>query len=330
MRKCVLLILLLLLVLPVSAQEDDSETDVTLVPFMSLTLDMQGLRPDGWYAQRDADGVFIRGADPLDLTALVMQVQDVEKDEFLDSVAVSFGAQELETMDSFTSDFLTWDIYQFTREQDTQELIIDMAVAEDEASGQVYFVLLQANQDIYENLHEQVFMPVIMWMSPIQYYEDPDGKFTVPIPAQWELTETDDFVQLSENEGNLLIMVTADEGNDPITSAEIFLSKINPDFDVQFSPELHLLSVMDDPQQIGRLEAVYLIDWVDSTAPEVSGFFLQTVSRVYEDSVYTTAIIGNIETINNYELDIALIDNGFIITALEEALSAEATSEAEE
>lgn len=326
MRKYLLLMLILLLTLPVAGQEDDSESDVTLVPFVSLPLNVQGLRPDGWFLQRNADGVFIRAADPLDLTTVIMQTQDMAKDEFLDSVAISFDAQELEIVDSFESDFLTWDIYQFTREQNSQELMIDMAVAEDEASGRIYFVLLQVNSDFYESLHEQVFLPAIMWMSPIQYYEDPDGLFTVPVPLQWEVTVTDDFVQIAESEGTVVIMVTATEGNDAITSAEDFLSTINPDFDQNFNPEQHLLRVIDDPSRIGDLESVYVIDWVDSTLDEAGGFFLETVSRVYEGVVYTTAIIGNIETITDYETDIALIDNGFMITALEEALSAEATA----
>ena len=318
MRKCLILLLVLIFTVPAMAQ-DDTGTETPFVPFVSFPLNVQGLRPDGWIAQRNAEGIFVRNAEPGDLTALIMQSQDVAKEEFLDSVALSFAVDELEIIDSFESAFLHWDIYQFSRTEGEQELIIDMAVAEDEVIGRVYYALLQTDIDSYEALHDEIFMATLTWMSPMQFYDDPNGLYSIPVPIQWEITETEEFTQLADPEANILVMVKAVEGDSPIIATEDFLATINPDFDQGFNPELHILSVIDEPERIGELDAVYLIDWVDSSLEEVDGFFLQTVSRVYNGVIYMTAIIGNVDTLGDYEVSIALVDNGFIITELADA-----------
>ena len=77
---------------------------------------------------------------------------------------------------------------------------------------------------------------------------------------------------------------------------------------------------------IGDLEAVYIINWVDPNLED--GFVLQTVARQYDGIIYMTAIVARIDAILDNEAEIAAIDNGFTITALEAI--AEATAEPEE
>lgn len=325
MRRGLLLILLLLLTLPVSAQVDD-ETPVEMIPFSSAPLNVQGLRPDGWLTQENSDGVFVRARDPLDLTAIIIQSQDNDKATFLASVTDSFGIEaNLDPVETLETDFFIWDIYQFVRDQSGQELLVDMGIAEDEETGRIYYVLFQTNAVFYDDLHERVFIPAVTWLSPIQYYEGEN--FRVPVPVQWQADEIDDsFVQLSNQDESLVIYVATTASDDPILASQEFISVINPAFDETFDEESHALTLIEDPARIGALDAVYIIDWANTEEDE--GFVLQSVARVYDGTVYMTVIVASVQAILENDTQVAFIDNGFSVTALEE--SAEATAEAQE
>lgn len=321
-----LLILLLSLIVPVSAQAEIGE-DIELVSFVSPALNVQGLRPAEWLPRDNAEGVFLRGSDPFDLTGIIMQTQVAEREDFLESIQTSFAVEEeFEVLETIETNYLTWDIYQFTRMQGTQELITDMAVAVNEEDGRIYFILMQTVELFYDNLHEQVFLPAVDWMSPIQFYEDLDEQFAVPIPVRWATSSTDEYGILTNIEGSISVYVDAVESDDPLTAVQDFWLTVNPNFDSTFDEEANNLRVIDDSSRIGELDAVYIIDWADGSGDD--GAILQSVARVYEDIVYMTLIVGDIQTIAEYENDIRIIDNGFRITALAE--QAEATQEPEE
>jgi|GEM_PF-5850217 len=324
MRRYFLLLMLLLLAFPVTAQiGDDSPPE--MIPFSSAPLDIQGLRPDGWATQDNSEGVFVRMRDPLDLTAIIIQAQDNTKEAFVANVAASFQIEgDLEPVEMLETDFFTWDLYVFEREQSGQQVVVDMGIAEDTENGRIYYVLLQTNPVFYDDLHEQVFIPAVTWLSPIQYYTDPDESYRVPVPVQWEVNETEDgFARLANPDGSIAIFMSAVESDDAILASQEFIALINPEFDSTFDEETHTLNLIDDPLRIGDLEAVYIIDWVDPQNEE--GFVLQSVARVYDGTVYMTVIIASIDAIVEDGEQVVFIDNGFSITALEE--SAEATEE---
>src|SRR5690606_35854746 len=112
-------------------------------------------------------------------------------------------------------------------------------------------------------LHEQVFLPAVAWLSPIQIYEDKDGLFFIPIPTRWDVLELENYVQLSAADGNIGIFVRAIESDDPIVAAQEFLALINPDFDTSFDGLSNNLQIISDPARIGDIDAVYIIDWLD-------------------------------------------------------------------
>ncbi len=327
MRRLLLLaILLFSIIVPVSAQAGIDE-DIELVSFVSSALNVQGLRPAEWSARENAEGVFLRSSDPFDLTGIIIQTQVAEREDFLDSVRTSFAVEEeLEILETIETNFLTWDIYQFTRVQGTQELITDMAVAVNEDDGRIYFILMQTIEFFHENLHEKVFLPAVDWTSPIQFYEDADEQYTVPIPVQWATSATDEYGILTNLEGSISVYVDAVESDDPLAAVQEFWLTVNPNFDSTFDEETNNLRVIEDSVRIGDLDAVHIIDWADGTGED--GAILQSVARVYDGTIYMTLIVSDIQTIANYENDINIIDNGFRITALSE--QAEATQEPEE
>lgn len=326
MRKYLLLAVLLLTVFPISAQVDVDE-DINLVSFASSALNVQGLRPESWFQQENREGVFVRRRDPLDTTAIIMQAQTGELDAFLEGVRASFAVEgELEVLETIETNYLTWNIYQFNRVQGTQELITDMAVAVDEEEGRVYFILMQTVEAFYNSLHEEVFLPAVDWLSPIQFYEDPDDQFVVPIPVQWATSTTDEYGILTNIEGSIGIYVDAVESDNPLVAVQDFWLAVNPEFDIDFDEETMDFRVIEDSARIGEIETVHIIDWVDGSGED--GAVLQSVARVYDGVVYMTLIVSDVQTLIENENDIALVDNGFRITALLD--SVEATEEATE
>lgn len=327
MRKFLWVLLSFVLVVPVVAQVSNND-DIPLVPFTSAPLDVQGVRPDGWLAQENTEGVFLRAADPLDATAIIMQAQEIDALGFLSEIPTLLQlSSDLEFSETIETDFFSWDLYQSTRVRGEQLLIIDIGIAEDEETGRVYYILLQTDEVFYDNLHEKVFLPAIDALSPLQFYVDEAETFSVPIPVLWQAeTINESYGQITNPDGSIAIFVDAVESDDPILASQLFLAEVNENFDDTFDEEVHRLNVIDDPERIGGLEAVYIINWVDPNLEE--GFVLQTVARQYDGMVYMTAIVTGIEAILENEAEIATIDNGFSITELE--VSAEATEDPSE
>ncbi|MGJ3240660.1 MAG: hypothetical protein ACFE0Q_18270 [Anaerolineae bacterium] len=325
MRRFFIAVALLLLALPVSAQVIIDE-EITLTAFISNALNVQGVRPESWQAQQNAEGVYLRASDPLDTTAIIMQSRAISPEAFLMDIQTSFLLEDTpEVSDTLTTDYLAWDLYQFERVQGTQTLVVDMAIAEDEETERLYYILLQTNEAFYDDLHDSVFIPAVTWLSPLQFYTDADEQFIVPVPPQWETRENEDgdYVQLNNIDQSIGIFITTSTDEDVIRASEDFLEAINPDFENDFDEEEQTLTVLDDSEQLGGLDAVYLIDWLD---PQ-EGFVLQTVARVYDGTIYLTVIAGELQVIGESQEEIGYIDSGFIIIPL--LNDAEATPEVE-
>ncbi|MGB7340677.1 MAG: hypothetical protein WBC91_17395 [Phototrophicaceae bacterium] len=327
MRQFLWILLSLLLVVPVAAQVSNND-DIPLVPFTSTPLDVQGVRPETWLAQQNTEGVFLRASDPLDATAIIMQAQETDKETFVTDLPNLLQlSTELELIESLETDFFTWDLYQSTRVRGDQELIIDIGIAEDQETGRVYYILLQTNPTFYDNLHEKVFLPAVEVLSPLQFYVDEEETFSVPIPVLWTSdTVAEAYGQITNPDGTIAIFIDAVASDDAIAASREFLSTVNNDFADTLDEEPYRIDVIEDPTRIGDLEAVYIINWVDPNLED--GFVLQTVARQYDGIIYMTAIVARIDAILDNEAEIATIDNGFTITALEAI--AEATAEPEE
>lgn len=324
MRKILSLLLLLMLVAPVTAQVSSAE-EIELSPFIVEGLDIQGVYPSTWTAQENAPGVFVRAADPFDLTAIIMQSREGTADSLLQEVLTSFGVEdELESQTTIESDFFTWNIYQFEREQGSATLIVDVAIAEDNDNERVYYILMQTVSAFYDTLHNSIFLPAVDYVGPIQRYEQVDELFNVPIPATWSLSESDDFATLSNPDETVYIHLMAIEADDPLAAMLDFWRMLDPEFELSYEDGENALRIIDDSRRIGDIDAVYIVDWADGSGEE--GTILQSVARVYDGIVYMTLIESDLDSIADNDDALSMIDANFIITALEAI--AESTPEA--
>jgi hypothetical protein len=320
MRKILWFILLLLMAIPTAAQFE-ADAEITFTPFMYVQFDLQGLRPAEWQEQANAAGVYSRSRDGVDLTAIIIQAREGTSDGFLALIQEQFALDNRpEVIDSLDTDFFTWDLYVFERQQGIQTLIVDMAVAEYE--GRTYYVLMQTAETFYDNLHEVLFLVSVESLSPIQRYQDPEQRFDVPIPTLWSLSETEDYALISNPDETVLVYVGAVAGDDPQAALQTFWEQVDPEFDSSFEEEA--VRIITDPVRIGDLEAVVIITWEDGLNDEIE--IKQGVARVYNGMIYMTLI--DTDFIANQENDeqIAAIDNNFRVAILLD--DAEATEEA--
>jgi hypothetical protein len=321
MQKLLLLLLALLLTIPAAAQDFSANQRVVLVPFMIEALDVQGLRPRGWREQ--ANGVYIRARDPLDLTAVLMQAREGTAEALLSELVSQFELAEAPAVfETLESEYFSWTLYQFPRSQNNQTLTVDVAFAEDEETGRVYYVLMQTTDIFRVQLRSELFLPVVQTLSPIQRYVDPEGRFDVPIPTLWLHEAFEDYAVLHDAENTIKIFVSAVEGDDVPAALEAFWFSLYPDFGFTYDPATDIRTI-EDPARIGGLERVYIVDW--DTGSDFDGFLKQGVGRVYNGVIYMTLIETTAVAILDHEEAITLVDNNYRIMALLPEATPEAT-----
>lgn len=321
MTKFLLLLLALLLAIPAAAQDFSANQTIEFVPFMVETLNVQGLRPRAWREQ--ANGIYLRARDPLDLTALLMQSREVTAEFLLGELEAQFGLSSVPSiLETVETEAFSWTVYQFEREQSNQALIVDVAFAEDSETGRVYYVLMQTTELFHSELRSELFLPVLQSLSPVQRYVDPEGRFDVPIPSGWLLEEHEDFAVLHDSENTIVIHVSAVVGDDVPAALQAFWLRIYADFPFTFDPTTDILRI-DDPARIGGLEMVYIINW--DTGSDYDGYVKQGVGRVYDGVIYMTLIETTTTAIQQHDEAIALVDNNYRVTALLPEATPEAT-----
>jgi hypothetical protein len=321
MTKFLLLLLAFLLAIPAAAQDFTAHQTIEFVPFMVETLNIQGLRPRGWREQ--ANAIYVRARDPLDLTALLMQSREVTADSLLGELVEEFGLAAVpEVLESFDTENFHWTLYQFEREQSNQHLIVDVAFAEDSETGRVYYALMQTTELFHAELREELFFPVLQSLSRVQRYTDPEGRFDVPIPSGWLLEDFESYAVLHDPENGIRMYISAVEGDDVPAALQAFWLSVYPDFAYTFDPETSIRTI-SDPARIGGLEIVYLIDW--ETGHILDGLIKQGVGRVHEGVIFMTLIETTTIAAQQQEEAIMIIDNNYRITALLPEATAEAT-----
>lgn len=326
MRKFFFLLLALLLVLPAAAQDFTSAQNIELVPFMVDSLDVQGLRPRAW--QDQGNGIYIRRRDPLDLTAVLMQSRAGTIESLLSDLQTEFAlVASPELLETVETESFTWSIYQFQRSQSNQALTVDVAFAEQSETGRVYYVLMQTTAIFHEELRAELFVPAVEALSPVQRYEDPEGRFDVPIPSGWTLEDRESYAALHDADNTIFIYVSAVEATDAPAALQDFWLRIFPDFALSYDPASDIRTI-SDPSRIGSLEMVYIVTWQDGQ--DIDGYIKQGVARVHDGVVYMTLIATTISSVARHDEAIALVDNNYRVMALLPTVEAtpEVTAEA--
>lgn len=117
--------------------------------------------PAGWTEEYTLD--FQRGETALDPTRLILNATWLSKGELYDLLLswleVDSGVESVATAELGS---FTWDFY----ELQVGAHPVDMALAEE--GGTAYFVLLFSPRDERDTLYEQVFLPVVEALVPVE------------------------------------------------------------------------------------------------------------------------------------------------------------------
>ena len=319
-RLWILVSLLLLLALPASAQNDFGlDSDVTLEPFVAVQFGIQGLRPAEWNPA-NAPGIYVRQRDPLDATAIIIQAGNVPQEDFLSRLQEQFGLEEApEVVETIESDFFTWNVYRLQRTQGQATLEIDVALGTlDDLTA---LVMLQTSEIFYEELHAEVFEPVVASVTPIQLYEDPEERFAVPVPPAWTLTEEDGYIAMSSADGEVMVYIAAVEAEDEIAAMVELWQTIYPEYAAEY-----LENNVRQPENIGILDNVVIVDFI----PEDELFGArQGVARRLNGISYIILLDGTGNAIVDNDASLAIIDSSFAIADVVNAPQEEATEESE-
>jgi pimeloyl-ACP methyl ester carboxylesterase len=136
-------------------------TDIVLEAYTDQPRGFSGLVPAGW--QEIAPANLARGNSLLDPAYFVLEAAPISAAELFAGVTGQLGANPgMEPIQSTKLGSFTWDFYTF----ECQGNPVDLALSE--ANGKAYFVLLISPIDEHQLLFEQIFLPAIEAMTPLE------------------------------------------------------------------------------------------------------------------------------------------------------------------
>jgi CubicO group peptidase (beta-lactamase class C family) len=280
------------------------------------TMGISVMVPAGW--TEAAPGVYARGQTASDLTRLIQQAAvGASVDDITAALLPQLGISELpEATDSLTNNNLTWTLYALEVEAPpVGAVMVDLALAETETA--TYLVLLQTLPDDYQELHETVFLPAVQgFESSLEeegggaVYEDPDGRFTVPIPTNWTVSEAEQYVTLLSPQESLRVHILVLEGEDPEVAVDEAWQVVDPSFAKAKTETLDI-----PPSAAKGVDEFILVNY----EREQDDPIVQVEGRLYEGQVYVLMFMLDLEAYQQRAAQVQLIDTGFDITGLEEA-----------
>lgn len=202
--RWLLCLMVVLLAVPAFAQDDSA---ITLEPFTNETYGIQGVVPAGWQAA--SPGITARGTSAADVTVLAQQSAALNADALLQVLLPQLRLTEApESVGTLETPSLTWTLYQVDVDALGTALRVDLALAQGEAAS--YVVLLQTSPEEYDQLHEQVFLPALNALSPLEAI--PEAAEDLPYRQEDVTFDNDDVtlagtLTLPEGEGPFPVVV---------------------------------------------------------------------------------------------------------------------------
>lgn len=161
----VLLVVLIGLLPTVSAQDDG----IVLESFIDETYGLQGVIPQEWESL--GSGLYARDIGGGDITLVAVQSAPSSADDVWTALLPQFGLAEIPESDgTYAGQSFNFTLYQFESSMSGTTDQFDLGMTEQ--SGQTILVLLTANADEYDILHEQVFLPMLDALAPLENDED--------------------------------------------------------------------------------------------------------------------------------------------------------------
>jgi CubicO group peptidase (beta-lactamase class C family) len=281
-------------------------------------MDIKGVAPDGW--TEAAPGVYARRASATDLTTVIQQAAaGATTDQIATQLLPSLGLEELpESAGEFESPAFTWQLYQVEVDVPTLgTVMVDLGLAQTERDA--YIVLLQTLADEYDSLHDSVFMPALEAFAPLSeaasaetpeedvVYNHPDGLFSVPVPTNWTVEESEAYAVLTSPDGEMTAYVLALESDDFEAAVREAWAIIDPAFEAE--PD----EVIDEPTPNGADRAVTITYDTGDGGPVVVAGGWQV-----DDIAYIEVFRASLEAFQRRSTQAQLISSGFDIAALED------------
>jgi pimeloyl-ACP methyl ester carboxylesterase len=137
------------------------EVAIELEPFTHELMHITGLKPVGW--SEAGPGVFARGSSGLDIVSVIQQSADGSAEHLLATLSSQLGLDEIpEGVEQREANGITWTLYHV----EVQNISVDFALAE--GGGLALIVLMQSPPDERDTLYEQVYLPAIDNLVPIE------------------------------------------------------------------------------------------------------------------------------------------------------------------
>lgn len=173
-KLLVILALVAVLVMPAAAQTEGGE--IVLVPFEDPNYQIEGVIPEGWQAL----GQGLYSPDPEDFTLLALQAAPTTLDRVFEVLLPQLGLTTApDAVGTLDTESLSWLLYQVDVPVGAILIRVDLALAETPSA--TYIALLQTPSPFYDQLHAEVFIPVLNGLTPTtEAAEDlPYGVFEV-------------------------------------------------------------------------------------------------------------------------------------------------------
>ena len=136
-------------------------------------------------------------------------------------------------------------------------------------------------------------------------YDDPQGRFSVPIPTNWAVEEGDGYVLLSEPEGAISLYLLVLPGTDPEAAIAEAWARVAPEFALE--------PTFIEPPSEGGVERTVVANY-DSDDERV----YQGYARLDEGNVYILLVAGDLAALERRGAQTNIIATGFEITGLAE------------
>lgn len=154
------LVALTVMVLPTQAQDTTPEATagaIALVPHSDDAFGIESVVPEGW-ADR-GNGLFARATSPDDVALVAQQAAPLNAQTLLSALLPQLALTEAPEPVGTYSARLDWTLYQVNVDTAAMTVKVDLALAE--AGGKTYLLLVQGSAAEYDDLHTNVFLPIL-------------------------------------------------------------------------------------------------------------------------------------------------------------------------
>ncbi len=139
-----------------------------------------------------------------------------------------------------------------------------------------------------------------------EVFEDPEGRFTVPVPENWQAEERDGYLVLTDRDGSIHIKILVVEEADGEKAIEMAWERVDPEFG------LEVTQILTPPSTSG-VESTTVVNY---DLPDERIY--QGVARSFQGVNFVLLVAADLSAIQRRQAQITIIDSGLKIHGVEE------------